>query len=33
MTFGAKVEVLEPAEAQDMIRRNAEETLQIYKED
>ena len=33
MTFGAKVEVLEPAEARDIIRRNAEETLQIYMED
>ena len=33
MTFGAKAEVLEPAEARDIIRRNAEETLQIYKED
>jgi predicted DNA-binding transcriptional regulator YafY len=33
MTFGAKVEVLEPEEARDMIRRNAEETLQIYKKD
>lgn len=33
MTFGAKAEVLEPVEARDMIRRNAEETLQIYKED
>jgi predicted DNA-binding transcriptional regulator YafY len=33
MTFGAKVEVLEPAEARDMIRRNAKETLQLYMED
>ncbi len=33
MTFGAKAEVLEPAEARDIIRRNAEETLQIYMED
>ena len=32
MTFGAKAEVLEPKEARDIIRRNAEETLQIYKE-
>jgi predicted DNA-binding transcriptional regulator YafY len=32
MTFGAKVEVLEPAEARDMIRRNAKETLQLYME-
>ena len=30
MTFGAKVEVLEPKEARDIIRRNAEETLKIY---
>lgn len=33
MTFGAKAEVLEPVEARDIIRRNAEETLQIYIED
>lgn len=33
MTFGAKAEVLEPAEARDIIRRNAEETLQLYEED
>ena len=33
MTFGAKAEVLEPAEARDIIRRNAEETLQIYMVD
>lgn len=33
MTFGAKAEVLEPKEARDIIRRNAEETLQIYMED
>ena len=33
MTFGAKVEVLEPTEARDIIRRNAKETLQIYMED
>jgi predicted DNA-binding transcriptional regulator YafY len=33
MTFGAKAELLEPAEARDMIRRNAEETLQLYTED
>jgi len=32
MTFGAKAEVLEPAKARDIIRRNAEETLQIYME-
>lgn len=30
MTFGAKAEVLEPIEVRDIIRRNAEETLQIY---
>ena len=30
MTFGAKVEVLEPKETRDIIRRNAEETLKIY---
>ena len=30
MTFGAKAEVIEPAEARDIIRRNAEETLKIY---
>ena len=30
MTFGAKAEVLEPAEARDIIHRNAEETLKIY---
>lgn len=29
-TFGAKAEVLEPAEARDIIRRNAEETLKLY---
>ena len=33
MTFGAKAEVLEPAEVRDIIRRNAEETLKIYTED
>ncbi len=33
MTFGAKAEVLEPVEARRIIRRNAEETLQIYMED
>ena len=33
MTFVAKAEVLEPAEARDIIRRNAEETLQLYEED
>lgn len=33
MTFGAKAEVMEPKEAREMIRRNAEETLQIYRED
>ena len=30
MTFGAKAEVIEPAEARGIIRRNAEETLKIY---
>ena len=30
MTFGAKAEVLEPIEARDIIRSNAEETLKIY---
>ncbi len=30
MIFGAKAEVLEPAEARGIIRRNAEETLKIY---
>ena len=29
MTFGAKAEVLEPAEARNIIRRNAEETLKL----
>ena len=33
MTFGAKAEVLEPAEARDIIRRNAEETLQLYRKE
>lgn len=33
LTFGSKTEVLEPIEARDIIRRNAEETLQIYSED
>ena len=33
MTFGAKAEVLEPIEARDIIRRNAEQTLKIYMED
>ena len=33
MTFGAKAEVLEPAEAREIIRRNAEETLKIYIEE
>ena len=33
MTFGAKAEILEPAEARDIIRRNAEETLKVYLED
>ena len=30
MTFGTKVEVLEPEEVRDIIRRNAEEILKIY---
>ena len=30
MTFGAKAEVLEPAEARDIIRRKAEDILKIY---
>ena len=30
MTFGAKAEVLEPSEARNIIRRNAEETVKIY---
>ena len=30
MTCGAKAEVIEPAEARDIIRRNAVETLKIY---
>lgn len=33
LTFGAKAEVLEPVEARNMIRWNAEETLRIYMED
>ena len=33
MTFGSKAEVLEPVEVRNIIRRNAEETLQIYMED
>lgn len=33
MTFGAKAEVLEPKEARDIICRNAEKLLQIYRED
>ena len=33
MTFGAKAEVLEPVEARNIIRRNAEKTLKIYMED
>ncbi len=32
-TFGAKAEVLESVEVRDIIRRNAEETLQIYYEE
>lgn len=30
MTFGAKVEVLQPKEARDIICRNAKETLKLY---
>ena len=30
MTFGAKVEVLEPEEVRDIVRRNAEEIIKIY---
>lgn len=33
LTFGAKAEVLEPVEARDIIRRNAEQTLKIYQEE
>ncbi|MBR1740655.1 MAG: YafY family transcriptional regulator [Lachnospiraceae bacterium] len=33
MTFGAKAEVLKPKEVRDIICRNAEETLRIYRED
>ena len=33
LTFGAKAEVLEPEEVRSRIRRNAEETLRIYRED
>ena len=33
LTFGAKAEVLEPVEARNIIRRNAEETLRIYTGD
>lgn len=33
LTFGAKAEVLEPVEARDIIRRNAEQTLKIYREE
>ena len=31
MTFGVKVEVLEPEEVRDIIRRNAEEILKTYE--
>ena len=31
MTFGAKVEVLEPEEVRDIIRRNAEEILNLWR--
>ena len=33
MTYGAKTEVLEPAEARDIIRSKAEEILQVYREE
>jgi len=33
LTFGAKAEVLEPVEVRNRIRRNAEETLKIYREE
>ena len=33
LTFGAKAEILEPAEAREIIRGNAEKILQIYRED
>ncbi len=33
MTYGPKAEVLEPSEARDMIRENAEETLKLYRKD
>jgi predicted DNA-binding transcriptional regulator YafY len=33
MTYGPKAEVLEPSEARDMIRKNAEETLKLYRKD
>lgn len=33
LTFGDKAEILEPVEARNVIRRNAEKTLQIYRED
>ena len=32
MTFGTKVEVLEPSEVRDILRRNAKELLKIYGE-
>lgn len=32
MTFGGKVEVLEPKEARDTIRRKAEEIIKVYGE-
>lgn len=32
LTFGAKVEILEPKEVRDILRKNAEEILKIYKE-
>ena len=33
MTYGAKAEVMEPAEARDIIRSKAEEILQVYREE
>lgn len=32
-TFGAKVEVIEPTEVRDILCRNAEETVRIYRKD
>ena len=33
LTFGSKVEVLEPQEIRSLIIRNAEETLALYQND